>query len=177
MAENLKVTRYRNGDTIPNITDNKEWSNLKTGALCNYNNNDSIGKIYGKLYNWYAIIDSRNIAPKGWHIPTTEEMQVLINYLGGENVAGGKMKEKGTLHWLWPNFGATNISGFSALPGGYRNHIDGTFHTLRSNCYLWSTIESYEIYAWSKQIFYALADENPELDFTNFGFSVRCIKD
>lgn len=177
MAENLRVTNYRNGDPIFNISDNIQWSIAKTGAYCNYNNNDSLGNIYGGLYNWHAIIDSRNIAPKGWHIPSSEEMQELINYLGGESVAGGRMKEKGTSKWLWPNTGASNISGFCAIPGGYRLNTEGSFHTLESNCYLWTTTESYEIYSWSKQVFYSLADENPELDFLTYGFSVRCIKD
>jgi len=177
MAENLRVTRYNNGDPIPEVTDNQEWSNLKTGAYCNYNNNDSLGNIYGRLYNWYAIIDSRGIAPKGWRIPTTEDLMKLISYLGGDSVTGGKLKERGTTHWLWPNKGATNESKFNALPGGYRLNFGGTFHSLGSNAYYWTTTESFELYSWSQQIFYAFADKSPEMEFATYGFSVRCIKD
>lgn len=177
MAENLKVTRYRNGDTIPDITGNTEWSNIDSGAYCYYNNNDSIGEIYGKLYNWYAITDSRVIAPEGWHIPGSDELRILIDYLGGEDIAAGKMKEAGFYHWLYPNTGGVNESGFSALPGGYRLNKGGTFHTLGSNCYLWTTTESYEFFSWSQQIFYFFADQEPDLDFATYGFSVRCVKD
>jgi len=177
MAENLRVAHYNNGDPIPEIKENEEWSNIKIGACCNYNNNDSLRKIYGKLYNWYAIIDSRGIAPKGWRIPTTEDLMKLINYLGGDSVAGGKLKEKGLIHWLYPNIGATNESGFNALPGGYRLNYGGTFHALGANGYFWTTTESFELYSWSQQIFYAFADKSPEMEFANYGFSVRCVKD
>ncbi len=107
MAENLKVKHYRNGDTISTGYSNQEWPNLSTGAYAVYDNNDSNANTYGYLYSWYAVNDSRNIAPEGWHIPTDEEWQTLVEYLGGSSVAGGKLKEEGTDHWQSPNLGAS----------------------------------------------------------------------
>ena len=120
MVENLKTTRYRNGEAIPNITDNASWAALITCAYCDYNNIPSNSITYGKLYNWYAVNDSRNIAPMGWHVSTDAEWTTLTTFLGGTSIAGGKLKENGTIHWNSPNVGATNETGFSALPGGYR---------------------------------------------------------
>ncbi|MCD4693727.1 MAG: hypothetical protein K8R79_12490, partial [Calditrichales bacterium] len=134
MAENLKVTHYRNGDLIPNVAGKSEWKNLGIGACCNYDNNAAA---YGLLYNWYAVNDSRNIAPAGWHVPAEKEWQTLIDYLGGEAVAGGKMKERGTAHWKRPNTGATNSSGFSALSSCYRND-KGTFYGIGNEADYWS---------------------------------------
>ena len=133
MAENLKVTHYRNGDIIPNVTNNFEWAYLSTGAWCVHDNDGSYANTYGYLYNWYAVNDIRNIAPEGWHVPTDEEWKELEMYLGmsqteaddtgyrGTN-EGGKLKEAGTTHWETPNTGATNETGFSALPGGCRSN-------------------------------------------------------
>ena len=129
MAENLKVTCYRNGDAIPNITDGTTWASLSTGAYCEYNNDINNVATYGRLYNWYAVTDSRNIAPAGWHVPSDAEWKQLEMYLGmSQSEAdatgwrgtdeGGKLKEVGTMHWNSPNTGATNESGFTALPGG-----------------------------------------------------------
>ena len=114
MNKNLNVDHYRNGDTIPEITNGVEWPNLTTGAWCYYHNSDSLGNIYGKLYNWYAVNDPRGLAPQGWHVATDSDWIVLVNYLGGPDIAGGKLKEEGTRHWLIPNSGANNQSGFSA---------------------------------------------------------------
>jgi len=122
MAENLRTTKYRNGDLIPEVTDDATWEDLTTGALCTYENTTDKVHIatYGRFYNWYAAIDSRNIAPIGWHVPTKEEWTTLINYLGGASAAGGKMKEVGTTHWKSLSATATNESGFTALPSGSR---------------------------------------------------------
>ncbi|MFA6571391.1 MAG: fibrobacter succinogenes major paralogous domain-containing protein, partial [Bacteroidota bacterium] len=125
MKKNLDVDHYRNGDTIPEVKDPKIWAKLKTGAWCYYGNSLDEGKIYGKLYNWFAVNDPRGLAPAGWHIPTDTEWTTLTSNLGGESGAGGKMKSKGTLEgddglWFRPNTGASNESGFSALPGGWR---------------------------------------------------------
>ena len=116
-AKNLDITTYRNGDTIPQVTDPEQWGALTTGAWCYYNNDSTNNAIYGKLYNWYAVIDSRGLAPLGWHVPSDKEWYTLIDYLGGVDIAGGKMKSVSSL-WISPNTGATNSSGFSALPGG-----------------------------------------------------------
>ena len=117
MAKNLDVTTYRNGDVISQVTDPTAWNALTTGAWCYYNNDPANGTIYGKLYNWYAVNDPRGLAPTGWHIPTEGELIALSDCLGGQEVAGGKLKETGTAHWLSPNI-ATNETGFTALPGG-----------------------------------------------------------
>jgi uncharacterized protein (TIGR02145 family) len=118
MVENLRVTPYRNGDPIPNVSDTTSWRALTTGAYCSYDNDPSCSAMYGNLYNWYAVNDFRQIAPEGWHVPTYEEWIVLETHLGGDTIAGGKLKESGTEHWRAPNVGGTNESGFSALPGG-----------------------------------------------------------
>jgi uncharacterized protein (TIGR02145 family) len=151
MAENLKVTHYRNGDAIPNVTDNTEWEGLSTGAMCSYDNDDNNIETYGLLYNWYAVDDSRNIAPAGWHVPTDEEWKELEMYLGmsqadADNTGsrgtdeGGKLKETGTSQWTRPNTGATNESGFSALPGGYRIYA-GIFSYFYLDANFWSATE------------------------------------
>jgi len=117
MCKNLDVDHYRNGDPIPEVQDSAQWVNLKTGAWCYYNNSDSLGKIYGKFYNWYAVNDPRRLAPIGYHVPSDAEWTVLSTFLGGNKGSGGKMKETDTTHWSSPNKGATNSSGFTALPG------------------------------------------------------------
>jgi uncharacterized protein (TIGR02145 family) len=177
MAENLKVTRYRNGDLIPNIMDTAQWSYLPVGAYCNYNNAPQNSGIYGHLYNWFAVTDSRDIAPKGWHIPTFTEIKALVTYLGGDTIAAGKLKQQGTEYWLSPNTGATNLSGFTALPGGYRFNRGGTFHSMGSNGYWWTTTQSIELYAWSKRIYWYFTHADYNHDLKTLGFSIRCIKD
>jgi uncharacterized protein (TIGR02145 family) len=127
MQQNLNVEHYRNGDVIPQVSDAGEWGSLTTGAWCYYANDTANGIVYGKLYNWYALKDSRGLAPQGWHISRSDEFSYLTySYLGGLDIAGGKMKEVGISHWNTPNTGATNSSGFTGLPGGYRL-ADGSF--------------------------------------------------
>ncbi len=143
MAENLKVTHYRNGEPLPNVTDNIEWRNLDTGAYCNYNNDVAYVATYGRLYNWFAVNDSRNIAPAGWHVPSDAEWQTLDDYLGSDtNDAGCKLKETGTSHWRSPNEGATNESRFSALPGGARKSLFGTFDYIGIYAFFWTSTEA-----------------------------------
>ena len=125
MMENLKTTKYSDGTDIPNVTDEVEWADQSTGAYCNYNNNPVPVATYGRLYNWYAVDDTRNIAPEGWHVATTDEWRTLVNYVGGGALydAGGKLKESGFEHWDPPyvtgNEG-NNSSGLTALGGGER---------------------------------------------------------
>ena len=181
MAENLKVTHYRNGDKIPCLTDDDEWDR-PTGAYCYYDNDtDNIGK-YGMLYNWFAVNDERSIAPEGWHVPTDAEWQELVDYLGGDSVAGGKMKSTGTIEggdglWLDPNEGATNESGFSALPGGYRyNH--GVYDGLGINSYFWSSTESNGGNAWHRYMYNGNSDVyRDDSGWKQGGYSVRCVRD
>jgi uncharacterized protein (TIGR02145 family) len=178
MAENLKTTRYRNGDTIAHVTGNNSWSSMAAGAYCNYNNDDVFVDTYGRMYNWYAVNDGRNLAPAGWHVSTDTDWSALMAALGGGEVAGGKLKEAGTSHWLSPNEGATNESGFTALPGGYRVS-EGLFAHIKEIGYWWTatTDNSRANWAWRHIMLYS----ESSVHRTNFpytgGFSVRCVKD
>ena len=120
MMENLKTTHYRDGTVIPEVADSLSWYALSSGAFCSYQNNAANLSTYGQLYNWYAATDAHNLAPAGWHVPSAAEWATLTNYLGGDNIAGGKVKETGYSQWNSPNTGATNSSLFTALPGGAR---------------------------------------------------------
>jgi uncharacterized protein (TIGR02145 family) len=177
MCKNLDVDNYRNGDPIPEVKDSKEWANLKTGAWCFYNNDTTLGKIYGKLYNWYAVNDQRGLSPDGWHVPSDSEWTTLSNYLGGKSIAGGKLKETGTSHWLSPNIGATNETSFSAIPGGWCYSDDGTFHYINRSGYWWSSSECNATFGWCWYMYYNYKDISRGSDEKSSGFSVRCIKD
>jgi uncharacterized protein (TIGR02145 family) len=174
LAANLKTTRYNDGTTIPNVTDNTAWTQLNSGAWCNYENNSSYDATYGKLYNWYAAADP-NICPQGWHVPTDAECTALTGYLGGEGVAGGKMK--GTTLWNAPNTGATNESGFSGLPGGSRLYNFGGFGALGSNSYWWSASEGGALGAWGRYLDGSSAGIFRFSYFKRDGFCVRCVRD
>jgi len=177
LKENLKTTHYNNGVLIPNVTGNSAWSALLTGARCYYNN-DSIANdsVYGPLYNWYAVNDAGNLCPAGWKVPANADWQTAETYLGGSGVAGGAMKEAGTLHWTSPNTGATNSTGFTGLPGGMRNPTSNTFQFIGENGLWWTSTPSGSN-AWSTYMWYLFAgiDHNPGTK--KYGFSVRCIKD
>jgi len=177
MVENLKVTRYRNGDPIQNVTDDTKWTNLTTGAYCNYNNDISKSNTYGRLYNWYAVTDSRKITPKGWHIPTEAEWDVLIKHLGGESAAGGRMKEAGFFHWVNPNTAATNETGLTALPGGFRDYENGTFSNISDYGYWWSSTEFSSCLAWYRYLYYGSGSVERYGNDKGVGFSVRCVRD
>lgn len=172
MAENLRTTKYNDGTAIPNVTDGDEWSNLSTGAYCNYDNTTNIVTIatYGRLYNWYAI-NTEKLAPEGWHVPSYDEWAVLISYLGGEYIAAKKLKEAGTSHWIDPYDEATNQTGFTALPGGHRDYSDGTFHYLGYYGNWWSATEENTDLAWYRW------DFNRSFSSKGVGYSVRCVKD
>jgi len=173
MAENLKVTHYRNGDAIPNVTDDTEWYNLATGAYCNYGNDINNVATYGRLYNWYAVDDSRKIAPEGWHVPSDTEWRTLVDYLGSD--AGGKMKETGIEYWSSPNTGATNESGFSALPGGYRSG-GAPYHPVGYHAYFWSSMELGSGYAWYRYLSYDSSGVYRGNYDKRAGVSVRCVR-
>ena len=177
VTKNLDVESYRNGDAIPQVQDKKAWANLTTGAWCYYEKNkanyDSIGAIYGKLYNWYAVNDPRGLAPKGYHVPTDEEWGKLTDNLG-ESKAGTKMKS--ITGWYYNDSGGSNTSGFAGLPGGYRS-ANGIFGGIGSKGCWWSSSEISTNGAWSRD----LNGSSGSLDFHNFykqnGFSVRCLRD
>jgi uncharacterized protein (TIGR02145 family) len=176
MVKNLDVDHYRNGDSIPQVTDKGQWLKLTTGAWCYNKNSDSLGKIYGKLYNWYAVNDPRGLAPSGYHVPSDAEWTVLSNYLGGESVAGGKMKETGTTHWISPNEGATNSSGFIGLPGGYRDS-SGVYDFIIIGGVWWSSTELNATYAWYRTLYYYDTSILRDYSLKVCGFSVRCVRD
>ncbi len=188
MLKNLDVTTYRNGEPIPQVTDSVQWSKLTTGAWCYYNNDPATGAVFGKLYNWYAVNDPRGLAPTGWHVPTDSEWKALEIHLGmtqsqadssgsfrgsGE---GGKLKETGTVHWISPNTGATNYSGFKALPGGYRYDL-GIFYDIRNLGDWWTSTEFSTTVAWHRVLYYNSAQIYRYVNFKTNGCSVRCLKD
>lgn len=179
MAENLRTTKYRDGSTISEITENETWLNITIGAYCNYNNTKNIDTIatFGRLYNWYAISDRRNLAPAGWHVPTEYEWSQLIDYLGGDNEAGSKLKEIGNTHWLNLNEDATNKTGFTAIPGGLRHGLGGHFVYIGICGFWWSATELDDELVWR----YSMINRNSNVDKYNYkkelGLSVRCVKD
>ncbi len=185
MVENLKVSKYRDGTSIPNVTDNTQWLNLTTGAYCYLNNDAGYNDVYGKLYNWYSVNDARGLAPTGWHIPSYSEIQTLANYLGGTWVdssqiylnIGGKLKSTSSL-WNYPNVGADNSSGFSALPSAFRSETDGFYLLLGSNASFWTSSQ----FASDKASDYSLPRGSTNFGLHNFwnkkaGLAIRCIKD
>lgn len=176
MKENLDVAFYRNGDAIPQVTDPTEWAALTTGAWCYYNNDPTQGNKYGKLYNWYAVTDPRGLAPQGWHIPSDAEWTILETTLGGSSVAGGKMKEAGTLNWTNPNTGGNNNSGFAGLPGGSRYDY-GAFKDVGCYGYWWSATERYLSLAWYRYVGCYAGVINRGSDDGRYGLSVRCLRD
>lgn len=174
MKENLKTTKYKDGTAIPLVTNNTEWSALATPAYCWYNNDEATYKaVYGALYNWHTV-NTGKLCPTGWHVPTDAEWTTLTTYLGGESVAGGKLKETGTIHWTTPNTGATNESGFTALPGGYRE-LDGSFKTINYNGNWWSSTEASTSHVWYRGLYETTTVRSSHAK--GVGFSVRCIKD
>ncbi len=173
MAENLRVTKFRDGTSIPNLNSVTKWiAGTAKAAYCNYANDTNRAKTYGRLYNWKVIDNVKNIAPDGWHVPSDLEWDTLSTFLGGDFVAGGKLKEKGTLHWQSPNDGATNESGFNALPGGFTWGY--AFYMGSWGCW-WTTSETVGyrvIFNYVPWLSSMPADQS-----INTGVSIRCVKD
>jgi len=191
-STNLDVTTYRDGTPIPQVTDPTQWASLTTGAWCYYENNTANVTTYGKLYNWYAVAGihdtdsstpNKILAPTGWHIPSDSEWTTLTTFLGGESVAGGKMKSTGTIQagtglWNDPNTAATNASGFSGLPGGSRNYgSDGVFNFIGLIGYWWSSSESGTTGAWNRDLNFSNGSAYRSINPKNNGYSVRCLRD
>ncbi len=176
LKENLRVTHYNNGAPIQKVIDTLAWTNLTSSAYCSYNNDDNIALKYGRLYNYYTVVDNRKLCPAGWHVPNDNEWQILNDFLGGNLVAGGKMKVRDTLYWESPNVGATNESEFSALPAGRQYHDSYNFLGEYTN--IWSTTQcEYDSnLVWCRYLTFSL----PHLcRFTykkHYGLSVRCLK-
>jgi uncharacterized protein (TIGR02145 family) len=177
MAENLRTTTYNDGMPIPNVSDSIAWASLLSGAYCNYKNTSDHDFIatYGRLYNWYTI-NTGKLAPQGWHVPSKEEFTTLINFLGGDAVAGGKLKETGATHWLSPNIGATNESGFSALPSGYRGSIDYPFLSLTEATSFWISTDDGP-YSSGRVLRYNDPYAPAYVFEKKMGFPIRLIKD
>jgi uncharacterized protein (TIGR02145 family) len=176
-AENLRSTSYNDGVAIPLVTDYTEWANLTSPAYCWQNNDEGNKAVYGALYTWHTVKTGK-LCPSGWHVPTDAEWTIMENNLGGNSVAGGKMKETGTIHWAEPNTDATNESGFTALPGGWRDGVIGAFTIIGTHGMWWTSQETTpdrpywrEIYNNSGIIYHKSAAD------PSFGMSVRCIKD
>lgn len=185
-VENLKTTKYNDGTAIPNVTDNTEWTTTTDGAYCAYNNDENNVDTYGYLYNWYAV-NTGKLAPAGWRVPSDEDWKMLEKHLGmSESEAnstgwrgadqGGKLKEAGTGHWQNPNTGATNSSGFTALPGGDRNNNTGTFFSLGYYGHWWSS-NADGSYAWDRGLRYDFSDLDRYNVSQSYGFSVRLVRD
>ncbi len=175
MAENLKTTKYNDFATIPLIENNTDWTNLTAPGFCWYNNEEATYKnTYGALYNWY-VGNTAKLCPSGWHLPSDGEWTTLYNYVGG---SAGKLKETGTAHWQSPNSGATNETGFTALPGGYRYSVLylGTFGEIGLGGDWWSADASTATTAWDYWMGYNYTNVSRENDNKTVGFSVRCLK-
>jgi uncharacterized protein (TIGR02145 family) len=182
--ENLKTTKFNDGNDIPNITDNATWHDLTTPGYCWLNNNSSNKNVYGALYNWFTVITGK-LCPSGWHVPNDSEWHMLIMYIDPNAsltesteslIAGGKLKETGTSHWPSPNTGATNETNFTALPSGYRQ-IDGQFLSFPSAGYWWSSTQNTASWAWFRSIYY----NNTQVFRAGTGYkqegkSVRCVR-
>lgn len=182
MAENLRATKFNDGTSIPNVSENSEWLSLSTPAYSWYDNDGAAYKdTYGALYNWY-VVNSGKLCPTGWHIPSDNDWNTLITSLGnldarGHGDIGGKFKETGTIHWQSPNTGATNESGFTALPGGGRSYSNGYFTSIGYSGSWWSSEESGMLNAYARRLVYDGIEISKGAFNKKSGFYVRCVKD
>jgi uncharacterized protein (TIGR02145 family) len=178
MTKNLKTTKYNDGVSITNVTDGDTWSALTTGAYCWYNNDKtSYENPYGAFYNWFAV-NTGKLCPSGWHVPSENDWTILATYLGGEAVAGGKMKEVGTSHWKDPNVGATNESRFTAVPGGHRHGSDGGFFDGVHDYGIWWSVTPTNDPNVRHVALNSYAIELSRSSLSKpYGFSVRCVRD
>lgn len=193
MKENLRTTRYSNGDVIPQVTEDSKWQTLDGGAWAYYENDPANDASYGKLYNWFAVDDSRGLCPGGWHVPDDDEWKQLEMYLGMSEQAsddegsrgtdeGGKLKSTRTTpaahpRWDAPNTGATNESGFSALPGGYRS-LNGDFNAKGRHAYFWPSLPGFsKAFSWGRHLAFNESGVSRNRYDKREGFSVRCVRD
>jgi uncharacterized protein (TIGR02145 family) len=181
MAENLKTSKYSDGNDIPLITDGNTWGTLSSPAYCWYLNDIANKPTYGALYNWYTV-ETGMLCPIGWHVPSDSELYTLIDNAGGSDVAGGKLKSTRTEpeahpRWNSPNTGAANEYGFSALPGSYRNSGSGGFSGLGNWGNWWSNTEDVPGFAFSWRMRYSNELATHEWGLKVYGYSVRCVKD
>jgi len=178
MAENLRVSKYRNGDKIPNVQNNEDWCDLETGAWSNYDNSPDNDLEYGKLYNWYAVDDKRGLAPEGWHVPNGREWNNLLTYLIGEYWSEGnvRIQADGLPIWLVNNIGVTNKDGFCAMPFGARLN-NGEFDEYDDFANFWYSTECRFDSAWSRKLRHYNNAMRGQGYPKYYGLSVRCVKD
>jgi uncharacterized protein (TIGR02145 family) len=176
MKENLQARHYRNGTSIPEKVDFNTWQTWDSGARCWYNNDSaSYAATYGSLYNWFAVNDTNGLCPAGWHVASDPDWTILTGFLGGIALAGGPLKEAGKVHWSHPNTGATNSSGFTALPGG--NRFGGSFHYIGGWGSWWSSTALDPVSAWHRRLSAASVSVVRTNDNKGHGYSVRCMRD
>jgi uncharacterized protein (TIGR02145 family) len=177
LTENLKTTKFNNQDPIPLVTDNTLWSTQTEAAYCSYQNDNLLANVYGNLYNWHVLNDIRNVCPTGYHVPSILDWEALIDFLGGAAVAGGKLKEAGLAHWMDPNTGSTNSSGFTLLPSGWRAHNNGFYENLTYMAYQWSSTSIDALNASIMLVGFdsesCLTSESHKLT----GLPIRCLKE
>jgi uncharacterized protein (TIGR02145 family) len=176
MAENLKTTLYNDKTIIPLVTDSLAWDSLTSPGFCWYGNNKSGNKdTYGALYNGFAVSTGK-LCPVGWHIPDKDEWEQLRNFSGDTLTAGGQLKEAGTDHWLKPNIGADNSSGFEALPSGIR-YFEGSFSSISYYTAFWSSLETGTDQLWYLSLYHGDATASMNHVSKRYGLSIRCVKD
>jgi len=188
MAENLRVTHYQNGDAIPNVKDNVEWSGLSSGAYCSYNNTNNIDSIatFGYLYNWFTCVDERNVCPDGWHVPSDEDWTALVTYLdngesqfdpyGNNGVVGARIKESGPIHWGISNL-SDNRSGFTALPSGFRVSFNGLYSGRNYRTFFWSSTEYNSNGSFHRSMSSGFTSIIRQALSNEEGMSIRCLQD
>lgn len=176
MVENLRVTHYRDGTPIPNVQNDEEWQHATGGAYCTGDDSTEYKSTYGLLYNFHAVSNSRNLCPEGWHVPSEAECMTLIDYLGGESVAGCLIKDNSSGLWKNNSGCATNESGFTGLPAGGRGRLGGPGEVGYYATW-WSSTSCDSLYAWHWGLHPAKAGIRSNPGHKASGFSVRCIKD
>ena len=175
MAENLRTTKYENGDPIGTTTSDITGESAPKYQWA-FEDDISVADVYGRLYTWFAATDARNVCPTGWHVPSDGEWETLKLYLGGDSIAGGKLKETGTSHWQTPNTGATNEVGFAVLPAGYRS-FTGAFVSLQISSYIWSsTPNPTPEWSWGQRVGYNDGILLRGGYYKQAGASIRCIR-
>lgn len=180
MAENLRTMHYQDGSPVPNITDRDTWYLSTVGAFCFYENDTLNKNVYGALYNWYVVADQRKICPIGWHVPSDDEWTLMENFLGGSKIAGMNIRETGLTHWLYPNAGATNLTGFTALPAGSRcYYMNDNFLGLEYYCMWWTSSQhnTFTESAWYRACITFESSLIRNYYLKRVGFSIRCLKD
>jgi len=175
MVENLKTSKLSDTSAIPFVANNLSWSNHVSPAACWYDNNGAFNNPYGVMYNWYAV-NTAKLCPDGWHVPSEDEWFTLLNYLGGDNLAGAELKETGTDHWIDPNSGANNETGFTGLPGG-RRYLSGAFKYFGSYGYWWSSTDTAASHARGFRLAYNSTEALNDIFHKQAALSVRCLKD